>query len=303
MGLDPVETSSDGDSSTADEDQPKETEQERQERFKSGADELTELSGEYSLPSVGTMKIAAYLVHGTRVTTPDGDQVPVYLSARKGGSWYAFVDAQAPIFSAFGADITDLFLAELAYHLKTRGNSAEPLTRLIADLKSRHLPDLKLDPQTLSAAARELLTDICDRMADAVDAQATPIWEDLDASAHSAIETRATFAGVELGSAPGSSAEFLRHLPPMLVPQIVDRHPERILNGSVLAANYAALSEDNDEARQVLRGRIVSYLTDLALVAEAPSALPVAELHRVRHTIDLVREQIAGSEDPVGGAI
>jgi hypothetical protein len=283
---------------------PKESEQERQDRFKSGADELTELSDEYSLPSVGAMKVIAYLVHGARVTTPEGEPAPVYLSQKKGGrgTWYAFIDASSSIFSEFGASYTDLFLAELAHHLKVRAGSAEPLSQLVSELKARHLPDLKLDSQTLSASAREMLSDLCERLVEALDDDAAAeIWAGLEPQERSAVETRATLAGETLDEDPGASTEFLRYLPPMLVPRVVDSHPNLILDGSVLAANYAGLSADNEEARQVLRGRIVSYFTDLAVAAEVANA-PVAELQRIRHTIDLVREQITGAEDRVGGA-
>lgn len=283
-------------------DDKKESEQERQERLKSGADELAELSGEYSLPSVGVMKVVVYLVHGSRVTTPEGEPAPVYLSQKKGGkgTWYAFIDANSPIFTDFGANYADFFLAELAYHLKVRAGSGEPLTQLVSELKARHLPDLKLDPQTLSASARELLAELCDRLAEALDADAAAkIWADLEPKERSDIETRATVAGEALEEDPGGSSQFLRHLPPMLVPRVVDSHPMLILDGSVLAANYAALSADNEDARQVLRGRVVSYLTDLALAAEGPNA-PVVEMHRFRHTIDLMREQMAGAEHRVG---
>lgn len=280
----------------------KESEQERQDRYRSGADELTDLSGEYSLPDVGVMKVVAYLVHATRVMTESGEPAPVYLSQKKGGggTWYAFIDANAPIFTEFGADRTDLFLTEVAHHLKVRGSSARPLTQLVGDLKARHLPDLKLDPQTLSASAREVLSELCDRMADSLDAEAaTEIWGGLEPRARSDIETRATVAGEALDGDPGASSDFLRHLPPMLVPQVVGDHPALILDGKVLSANYPILSADNEEARQVLRGRIVSYLTDLGLAAEVP-AVPVGELQRVRHTIELVRAQIEGAKDSVG---
>jgi hypothetical protein len=300
LGDDPVEENE----AAPDDEKPKESEQERQERFKSGGKELSELSDEYSVPSVGTMKVVVYLVHGARVTTPEGEPAPVYLSQKKGGkgTWYAFIDAHSPIFTEFGASPTDLFLAELAHHLKIRASSAEPLTHLLSELKARHLPDLKLDSQTLSASARELLSGFCERMAEALDEKAAAeIWAGVEPLERSDIETQATLAGAALDEDPGASTEFLRYLPPMLVPRVVDDHPELILDGSVLAANYTALSAENEEARRVLRGRVVSYLTDLALAAEVSNA-PVAELHRVRHTIDLVREQIAGAEDRVGGA-
>jgi hypothetical protein len=301
MGLDGSEDGA-GNDAPPEAEQPKESEQERQERLKSGGDELAELSGEYSLPSVGVLNVVVYLVHGSRVTNAAGELAPVYLSQKKGGKgvWYAFIDANAPIFTEFGASHADLFLVELANNLKYRASSAEPLTQLVSELKARHLPDLRLDPQTLSASARELLSDLCERLASTISTEAAAeIWEGLELKERSDVETRATLAGEALDEDPAGSTEFLRHLPPMLVPRVVYSHPELILDGSVLAANYAALSVDNDDARQVLRGRVVSYLTDLALAAEAPSA-PVAEMHRVRHTIDLVRDQLSGAEDRVG---
>jgi hypothetical protein len=177
--------------------------------------------------------------------------------------------------------------------MKTRSGSATPLTQMVNELKARHLPDLKLDAQTLSSAARELLAGIGDRMADRLGAGARAIWDSLDAKERSAIETRATLAGDGLADDPGASGAFLRFLPPMLVPRVVDRCPAEVLDGSVLSVNYAALSEANEEARQVLRGRVVSYLTDLALIAEVADGRPVGELHRARHTIELVRDLLS----------
>lgn len=293
-----------GDGGAPEDDKPKESEQERQERFIAGADELTELSDEYSLPGLGTMDVIVYLVHGAKVTTPNGEVAPVYLSRKKGGkrTWYAFIDANSPIFTQFGASYTDLFLAELAHYFKVDARSDAPLIQLVTELKVRHLPDLKLDPQTLSAASRELLAELCERLAESLGADSgAEIWSGLEQQERSDVETRATLAGEALDQDPGASTAFLRSLPPMLVPRVVDSHPALILDGAILAPNYAALSADNEEARQVMRGRVVSYLTDLALAAESPNA-PVAELHRIRHTIDLVREQIVGAEDRVGKA-
>jgi hypothetical protein len=274
-----------------------ESEQERQERFKSGAEELADLSAEYSLPSVGNIKIAAYLVKGTRVTTPDGVITPVYLSARRAGAgFYAFIDEQSSIFSAFGADIADVLLAEVAYHLKTRSGSGEPLSKLIDELKSRHLPDRKLDGPSLSAAARDVFTSLTDRFADSVAPEAgSSIWVTLADSERAAIVARAMTAGETLENA-GSSPEYLRYLPALLVPRVVERHPEVILNGTVLAPNYAALSPENTEARLILKERAVSYLTDLALLADAAGTRTVAELRRGQYTIELARQLLAGAQ-------
>ena len=278
---------------------PNETEQERQERYKAAAEELDALTGEYVLPGCGPMKISAYLVSWTVVANMDGAPAPVWLSPRKGSAgWYAFIDAHAPIFATFGSDRTDIFLAELAYHMKTRSGSALPLTRMIDQLKTRHLADLKLDPQTLSSAARELLAEIGDRMADHVGLGARTIWSALEPSDRSRIETRATMAGEELDADPGANGGFLRYLPAMLVPRVVDRHPAEVLNGQVLSANYTILSGDNEEARQVLRGRVVSYLTDLALIAEVAEGRPVGELQRSRYTIELVRDLVGVTTAP-----
>jgi hypothetical protein len=273
----------------------KESEGDRQERLKSGGEEFAELSDEYSLPSVGTTKVSVYLVHGTKVTNESGVEVPVYFSAIKGNSWYAFIDKNAPLFVDFGSSYADAFLAELAYSMKTRADSPVPLTTLISELKVRHLPDLRLDPQTLSAAARDLLATIGDRMANGSEERAADIWAGLSPTERTAIETRASVAGSSLGSDPGSDPEFLRNLPPMLTPRIIDRFPALLLDGEVVSDNYAGLSEDNVEAREILRGRIVSYLTDLALVADAPTALGAIQLRRIQYTIELMRERVDGA--------
>ena len=272
-----------------------ETEQERQERLKSGGEELTDLSAEYSLPSVGNIKIAAYLVKNTRVTTPQGI-VPVYLSRRKAGAgFYAFIDEQSAIFSAFGADIADVLLAEIAFQLKTRSGSAEPLSKLIDELKTRHLPDRKIDAQSISAAARDVLTSITDRFADDLGAEAgATIWANLSGTEQTAIVARATTAGDTLQDA-GSTSDYLRYLPAMLVPRTVERHPELLLDGTILAPNYVALSPENSEARLILKERTVSYLTDVALLAEAAGSRSTAELRRGQYTIDLARQLIGDS--------
>lgn len=272
-----------------------ESEQERQERFKSGAVELVDLSAEYSLPEVGNVKIAAYLVNRTRVTTPGGLVTPVYLSARKGGAgYYAFIDEQSALFSIFGADVTDVLLAEIAYHLKTRSGSDVPLSKVIDELKSRHLADRKLDPQSLSAGARDVLTSLTDRFAARLGARAaSDIWSGLTESEKRAIVERAATAGRALED-PGTTPEFLLYLPSLLVPRIVERNPDLVFDGTTLGPNFRALSPENDEARLILTARTVSYLTDLALIAETASVRSVNELRRDQYTVDITRQMIGG---------
>ncbi len=279
-----------------------ETEQERQERFKSGGEELVDLSTEYSLPAVGNIKVTVYLVRGTRVTTPDGAIAPVYLSRRSGGAYYAFIDEQSPIFSAFGADVADLLLAEIASLLKIRSSSAEPLSKLVGDLKSRHLPDRKLDPQSLGAAARDLLATITDRLADCVDTvDASVIWSGLSEPERSHVVVQATMARETLAN-PGEDGEFLRHLPAMMVARIVERFPAAILNGTVLAPNYAALSAENTEARLILKERTISHLTDVAFLAGMAGSPSVAELRRGQYSIELAGQLVSGAQQAIRAA-
>ena len=138
------------------------------ERFLSGAHELPDLSAEYTLASVGTLKVSTQLVSGTRVTDPNGHRVPVYLSpqAREDEGFYAFVDAQHPVLREYGSDYADFVLFEVANNLKVRAGTAQPLGELVAALKERFLRDSRVDPQLLSGQAKSVLQEVCERMSE-----------------------------------------------------------------------------------------------------------------------------------------
>ena len=277
-----------------------ESEQERQERLRSGATEMSDLSAEYSLPSVGTLKIAAYLVSGARVTDAEGNHTPVYLSPRpRSQGYYAFIDAQHPVFRAFGSDYADFLLFEIAHHLKTRASSALPLGELVGQLKERHLRDLRIEPQVLAGQARSTLREICERMAGAVDAAAAAIWDELTDDQRNAIETSMIKADPSAtADAARTSGEYLRHLPALLVPQLVQARPELWLDGRVFKVSYAQIAPANEEARQVAISRLAAYLLDIALLADAGGGRAASEMLRARHTLNLLSELLAPAPTP-----
>ena len=122
------------------------TEAEKRAIWRSSARRMPDMDGRFGLKGAGAaLEVSCWLVHGQRVSRPDGEVVPIYVAAGRGSAVEVFVDTDHPVFTAYATDLRDLMLVELAEYLRTRlGKTGRSLTGMFYALQDECLPHQKL---------------------------------------------------------------------------------------------------------------------------------------------------------------
>ena len=271
---------------------PQETERERLARYRDGATRVPELSGEYGLTEFGaTVNVVAYLVTEHEVRDNNGYRTPVLLARERGRDYGAYIDAKHPVFREFADEASDYLALEVAHHLRTRAEHDMPLAQSVALLKDRQFADLKVDPAILAGQARELLGEVRERMAVAIQDNPERAWQFLTADERSVTETNLVVeaAGVNLADIEGTG-DFLLYTPLMFTPRLVEEWPEAVMDGAVFKGLHQSVNTPS--GKRISVGRVVSYLYDAALAAEAKVSRP-EHLSRCRISLQLLRGELA----------
>jgi len=275
--------------------QPNETEKERLARYRRDAIRVPELSREYGLTEFGrNIEVEVYQVTAPMVESSDGFHTPVLLARGKGRRYEAFVDLKHPVFRDFGDDPADYLAIEVVNHLRTRADHAMPLAQGVALLKDRLFFDRKIDQASLAGQARELLLGIRDRMGVLVSSNPDRAWQFLTPDERTATETNLVVEGSDLSlSEAESSGRFVAFTPLIFTARLVEEWPEAFMDGRLFRGPYESVKTPS--ARRVSVGRVVSYLYDAALVAEAKVTSP-DHLSRCRISIRLLRDELVPEE-------
>jgi len=274
---------------------PKETEKERLQRYLKGATRVPELSREYGLTEFGAnVEVEVFQLAGHEARDSNGYRTPVLLARKKGRQYQAFIDMNHPVFKSFGDAPADYLALELVNHLRTRADHDMPLAQAVALLKDRLFPDRKIDPTVLAGQARELLMSIRERMAGIVASNPDRAWQFLTADERSVTETNLVVEGSDLSlSDAESSGQFVVFTPLMYTPRLVEEWPEAFMDGAVFRGPFDGVKTPS--GKRISVGRVVSYLYDAALVAEA-KASSAEHLVRCRISLQLLRDELAGDE-------
>lgn len=271
------------------------TEADRVEALLQVASPMAELNGEFSVTSVGgkPVNLTAYRVYGRSVVSPDGRRVPVWLSSAKGG-FNAFVDMDHPHFANFDDDPADMVLMELAQHMIVRSpGAAATIGTVFAELKDRYLVSHAIDTNRLVPEATQLMRDIQERMVGCVSDNPQRPWQNVlqDYERHvteqriiSVLKTADTNEAIYSG-------EYLRLVPPSIVPRVVEEWPDAFFDGRLFDYPYAEVK--NQPARRQTVAMITGYLNDVAWLTEAPAAAPREQLIRARLSLQLLPLDLA----------
>lgn len=278
----------------------RETEKERIERLRQGAVPVPELSREYGLVEFGaTIEVETLLVNSQEVRDSRGFRTPVFVVQDRGKRFLAFVDARHPVFRDFADDAADYLAIEIVHHLRTRADHDMPLAQGVALLKDRQLSDFKVDPALLSAQAREVLGLVREGMVRAVASDPERAWQFLTPDERATTETNLVLdtSGVTLEMVQ-QSGEFIHYVPAMYLPRLLEEWPEAFMDGAVFRGGYTSVSSGS--GRRVTVGRVVSYLYDAALAADA-RASGTNQLAKCRLSLQLLRGEMAGGDDNDNG--
>jgi hypothetical protein len=270
------------------------TEAQLVERLIAGGRPLPELNGEYSAAGVGTrpMRLRAYASRGFPFEV-NGRRAPVWTTGAEGGSFVAFVDLDHPHFRVFDDDPEDVILMEVAQNLllRARGTTAT-IGAVYTELKDRHLSAHAIDPGRLIPEAGELMHDIQERMVACVQDNPERPWMAalVEAERHVTRERIVEVLKTADVDSVIYSGEYLKYVPPSVVPRLIEEWPEAFLDGHLFTVPYAGVSEPGAQRQMV--ASITGYLSDIAWLAANPVDPPRERMIRARLSLKLLPDDM-----------
>ena len=271
----------------------RETEEQKQERYRKEGQLLLDLSGEYGLPDFGSpLNVSVYGLSDTEVTDSMGERVPVYVRTQRGTETHVFVDLSHRLFTEFGADPREFAILEIAEHIRVRRGSTRSLSAVAADLKERCLPDQKVTPTALAAVAHDLLIRVRDHMRPMVAGNAEGYWAFISADDQAAAEQRFAREGLDIDwSSVKASGDWIGYMPSTAVSRLIQQRPGDFLDSKVFRVGYTSYSDAH--ARSLAVNRIVGYLNDVGMLAEMQMRRRPDDLNRARLSCRLLEAELA----------
>ncbi|WP_462183462.1 ATP-binding protein, partial [Frankia sp. AgKG'84/4] len=270
----------------------RETEDQKQDRYRKVGEELFDVSGEYSLPGFGTaLKVTVFGISGSEVTDTSGERVPVFVQQQRGPDVHVFVDFDHMLFTTFGGDPREYAVLGIAEHIRERRGSNRSLSSIIAGLKERCLPDQRLTPAALGATAQAILDRIRRAMQRVISGNSQGFWSYVVESEQATAEQRFAFegSGVDWQDARESGA-WVMYVSASALSRIIQQRPADFLDGRVLRAPYASFTDGH--ARVLAVNRLIGYLDDVGQLAEQQAKRRPDELNRGRLSCRLLELEL-----------
>jgi hypothetical protein len=272
---------------------PRETEDQKQERYRQAGEVLLDVTGEYGLPNFGqALKVTVYGLTGTEVADTSGQRVPVYVQQQRGTDTHVFVDFDHKLFTEFGGDPREYVVLGIAEQMRDRRGSHEALSSIIAELKERCLPDQKMTPSALAVMAHGLLIRVRECMRPVVAGNAEGFWSLVSGDDQSAAEQRFAQEVLDVAwSDIRATGTWISYASATAMSRLVQQRPGDFFDGRAFRISYSSFTDSH--ARSLVVNRITGYLNDVGLLAEHQSRRRPDDLHRGRLSCRLLESELA----------
>lgn len=266
--------------------------QERLARYIGEGTPLPELTRDFGLPELGSLKVETLALMSTPVMDAAGEPTPVWLAQGAGGSATAIVDLGHDAFTKLGLEPAEPLLMEISAALKVKSDSDLTYSQIAARLRAACLADTTVDPVVIRTQAGELLADIRQRMADHVASDPQRALSYLDPDEQTVTENALIADGGDTMAATlGGSGQFLLHTPPLFLVKLLESWPAAFLDGQVFTGPYTSLASPS--SKRLSLARVVGYLNDLATLLAFQTTPSPAQLRRTRLSVQLLQDEIA----------
>lgn len=271
---------------------PRETEEQKQGRYRGVGQQLLDISGDYSLPNYSSWQVTVYGLTGTELVDATGVRVPVYVQGQRGAEVHVFADFDHPLFTAFGADPREFAVVGIADYMRERRGSNATLSAIVAEIKERCLPDQKVTPDALAAVAHGLLSRVRDAMRPVVAGNAEGFWALLAADDQAAAEQAFAGEGLDIAwSDVRAEGDWVVYAPITGLIRLVQHRPDHFFDGKVFRASYSTFLDP--QARSLAVSRITGYLSDVGQLAERRTRPRADDLNRSRLSCRLLEGELA----------
>jgi hypothetical protein len=242
----------------------RETQQERLARYVAEGSLIPELSRDYGMAELGSLRVDTVAVSDGPVLDALESPTPIWLAPGAGGTATCIVDLNHATFTRFGMDIGSLLLVEVAAHLKLRTPNV-PMTnsQVMTKLQASCFPDSAIDSTAIAAQARELLTELGQRMANQIDSNPQRALQYLTPDETDYMEN-AVIADGESTAGLGETGRFLVYVPPLFLVKLLEEWPEAFMDGKVFGGPYQDLSSPSSRRlslARVVAARVKSFET------------------------------------------
>lgn len=267
-----------------------ETVQERLARYIDEGSLLPELTREFGLPDLGSIKVETRALNGP-VQDGEGHCTPIWLAQGAGGTATALVDFNHDAFTKLGLEPAELLLTELSAALKVKADSPLTHSQIAARLRAVCLPDTAIDPIVIRTQGGELLADIRQRMADNIVEDPQRAVSYLDPDEQTSTENALIADGGDSMTATLAGSGFLLYVPPLYLVKLLENWPEAFMEGRVFSGLYSTLTSQS--SKRLSLARVVGYLNDVAtlLTFQVPPSVP--QLRRTRLSVQLLQQELA----------
>lgn len=274
------------------------TERDRLESLLERAKALPELDGEFIATGVAgrPVKLTSYMVPGPLQS--EGKVTPVSLMPVAGG-FAVFVDQTHRHFLEFDDDPADLVMMELANHLIARARGdAPPISAVFADLKQRYLMSRTIDVSKLAPLAVQCMRDLKERMVGCITENPERPWQNVlnDVERSITAEKLATTGITDIDTAV-MNGYYLRLVPEVVVPRIIEEWPEAFFDGKLFRLPYQDIAPGSGSARRQIVAAISGYVNDVAWLAQTPDDGVRERLIRARLSLQLIADEFAPVEE------
>lgn len=279
---------------------PRETEDQKQERYRQSGSVLHDVSGEYALPGFGSaLKVTVYAISSAEVTDTNGERVPVYVQQQRGIDVHVFVDFDHRLFTEFGGDPREYAVLGIAEHIRDRRGSHQGLSAIIADLKDRCLPDQKLTPSALGAQAHALLDRVRTLMRPVIAGNSEGFWAYVVEAEQAAAEQRFAQEGLDSDwQQTRETGDWILYASSAALSRLIQQRPGEFLDGKVFRASYSSFTDNH--ARALTVNRLIGYLNDAGQLAEHQTRRRPDELNRGKLSCRLLEDELVDLDEASG---
>ncbi|MGK8505266.1 ATP-binding protein [Nocardia asiatica] len=275
----------------------RETKQERINRYSADSTAYPTLSKPFGHPEIGYVQIDARRLAKGVLEDDKGNLTPILLDQQRGMTFVAYLDPEHEVFTRFGVDPADLLIAEVAALLKVQADITWSHSQTMAAIRAESLPNTALDANLIRAEAQELLEEVRQRMAVALDRTGDPerAFQLLTPDELTSTETAMIADGkVARAGELGTNGNFLLHAPALFLVRLVEAWPEAFMDEKVFQGLYTGVTSLG--ARRLSVARTVGYLADVATQASYPVVNLPSQLERTRLSIQLLADELSGEQ-------
>ena len=263
-----------------------ETKEQRFARYRESAAPLPGIEGKVHLDTASTT-LRCWLTEWVDLSADGSAHFAMRLS---GGEVELFLDRRHPLIIDYGWDPHDVAIICAARSItemfRYQGGSDEFVLHVLA----AH-PDRKLDHQMIRSRGESILEEIRERLSSVV-SEHPQLWESLRASSKRDAENEALTSSPSIDwKAATLSGDFAAYLTVGGIRDLMEAHPELLLDGGVFSTKYAQWGDDEARVDQIERLGVL--LGDLGRMGRVGKPTSSRELARFGLSADLLVEEIA----------